>query len=343
MGHGIFRTDRFGEVRQNGRKAWHGLGEEIPEGIDVAAAFEQLGLDWETELLPVYADRVGPDGVQRILCDEHRLHVRSDTGQVLGLVTDHYVPIQNREIAAFADGLAGLDAAVVTETAGSLQNCRRVFALVRMPGTIEPAPGDEVLPYILVSSGHGGYASFAAYPTTVRVVCANTLRVSERDASKGLSFRHMGEVAQKMDLARRCLGAAQDEMGKFAKAAAALVRTNLTGALLRTYFEVVWEKSFGRIEALKDDREAYAKATQRMRDDIAEWTAGMENPAQQIASIRGTAWAALNAITEWSDHSRGRLESGGDARTASNLFGASHKTKTLALRAAVKTFAGAGA
>ncbi len=37
MAHMIMGTDRYGEVRKNGQRAWHGLGLEIEEGFGASS------------------------------------------------------------------------------------------------------------------------------------------------------------------------------------------------------------------------------------------------------------------------------------------------------------------
>lgn len=73
MAHEINNSDRFGEVRVNGKRAWHGLGVEIADGLNAVEGFKAIGLDWQTELLPVYAERMTMDGIERIEAKEHKL------------------------------------------------------------------------------------------------------------------------------------------------------------------------------------------------------------------------------------------------------------------------------
>lgn len=155
MAHEIRKTDSFAEVRSNGQRAWHGLGIEIEEGLTAVQAARRV-VGWNTELLPVYADRMTENGIERIEAEGNKLHVRSDTGAVLGMVSSSYRPVQNIEMAEFADQLLGPDAAASVETIGSLFDGRRVFVLLRMPQNIVAARGDELSTYMAVTNGHGG-------------------------------------------------------------------------------------------------------------------------------------------------------------------------------------------
>lgn len=338
MSHEIRENDRFGEVRSGGQRAWHGLGIVIPDGLTATEAFPEIGLDWETELLPVYADQLTPEGVRRIAGGDSRMHVRRDTGQVLGMVADGYKPFDNGDLAKFADALAGADAAVRVETAGSLYDNRRVFACVRLPEVIRATAEDVLSLYIVVSNGHGGFASFSCYPTSVRVVCANTLRWSEKDVAKGLKFRHTGNFEEKLKAARTCLGIAREETKKFQEQVAALVRTQLDASSAQAFMEMAWEDCFGRLDKEAMEPESFAKMLAKRDTDVATWMANLENERNSLPGIEGSVWAAFNAVTEWQDHERGRFRGvdESDARVHSNVFGTVNVAKLKVYRRALE-------
>lgn len=333
MAHGITSTDSFGEVRKNGKKAWHGLGMEIPEGLSAEDGFRQIGLNWETRLEPVYAEILG----NKVELKEHRVHVRQDTGDILGLVSDHYQKIDNLEMAKFVDALLGEDAALTLETGGSLYGGKRVFALARLPKTLEVVPGDVVKPYVCVSNGHGGFASFIGMVTEVRVVCRNTLTMAERDMSRGFKFRHMGNLDAKIAQARTLLGLANEQHLKFAEQAKALVNTDLSVGQIRDFMDAAWIRLFGELPDAVEQPEAHAKMAEKRNETIMQWLRNLENERNTLAGMRGTAWAAFNAITEWSDHQRGRFGAVADseARAHSNLFGVSNVGKVKVLQQAL--------
>ena len=342
MSHEIHENDRFGYV---GQKAWHGLGAELEAGLDAVGAFEKLGIGWRTELAPVFATVKVPDGTERdgkpvlvekqIECPDYRLHIRADNQQVLGMVSDGYQPFENMDLARFADALAGEDAAVTVETAGTLYDNRRVFVLVKLPQVVQATSEDISEQYVLVSNGHGGHASFAIYPTSIRVVCANTLRWSERDAGKGLRFRHTGQFDEKVAMARTVLGTAQKETEKFQEQVTALVETNLRGEKLTEFMRRAWEASYGKLKNLEGV--ALAKMVSKRDAQINHWLELCENERNAMDGIRGTAWSALNAVTEFHDHERGRFKEIGESagRVHSNLFGASSVAKMRTFRLAL--------
>jgi len=342
MAHEIEATDVFGEVRLNGQKAWHGLGIEIDDGLKAWPAFQQIGLDWETELMPLVCQYKNETGQKKqFKVPTHAAHIRKDTMGLLGVVGTGYKPISNKALAEFADILVEADKSVIVETAGSLRNGRQVFTLVRLPKDIAVTDEDILHQYVLVRNSHDGSAAFQVYPTSVRVVCANTLRLSERDLTRGIQFQHTGDVKKKIDHARLALGLITDQTKRFEAQVRVLAAKHLKKDEVRDYFLSVYDASFG---VVPEKDESDPKDTRRFerqiarRDAILEtWTNNMEDDRQTMVGIKGTAWAAYNAVSYYHDHQRGRFltvqESEG--RVHSNLFGTSNDCKQTAFKAAL--------
>lgn len=97
-------------------KPWHGLGTMVQEAPSSGEALVLADLDWNVIQKPIEtADGIPVPGF--------KANIRDSDGQVLGVVTDRYKVVQNREAFAFSDELLG--EGVTYETAGSLQNGRR--------------------------------------------------------------------------------------------------------------------------------------------------------------------------------------------------------------------------
>lgn len=331
MAHQIRSTDDIAFTGSRDR-IWHGIGQPIPDGLTATEAFPRIGLDWNTELAKLHATLA--DG-RTIEIANHLAHIRLDTLGELGVVSDGYQQITNKEMAEFCDRLAGMDASPVVDTAGSLYDGRRVFCLLKLP-TVIKVGADIQEQYILVSNGHGGFASFGVYPTSIRVICDNTLRWSERDAGKGIRFRHEGKIEDKIQQARVALGLALRETAQFEEQVQALANVDLSVGQQRGFMELVYDRTFG--DPMKADAEAQEKLLLKKSELCEKWMANMEDEKQLVAGIQGTAWAALNAVTQWHDHERGRFKSirESGARVHSNLFGTSHRDKGKVLRTAME-------
>lgn len=324
MAHEIEASDVFGEVRVRGQRAWHGLGVEIPDGMKAWEAFQHVGLAWETEMRPLFTNTSG--GVSMVL-ENYSAHMVVGDDRLLGVVGAGYKPISNRSLAEFADALAGAGKDVVTETAGSLRNGRCVYVLVKLPLDIEVTEEDILRQYILIRNSHDGSTSFQVYPTSVRVVCANTLRLSEKSLGKGVQFQHTGDIQQKITMAQMTLGIVTEEVKKFEAQVRLLAAKHVKAADVREYFCSVYDATQGVLPL--EDSKRYIRQLERRDALLARWEANLEHAHQAMDGVRGTMWAAYNAVSQWADHERGNLLSvyESESRVHSNLFGVAHSDK----------------
>jgi phage/plasmid-like protein (TIGR03299 family) len=336
MAHEIAENDSFGEVRAFGKRAWHGLGNEIPPELTAAEAFRHQGMDWETELCPVYC-KTGDDLEVTVPIEGHFAHVCKQDRTFLGIVTSAYKPFENMDLAKLADALVAEGVKTSVETCGTLYARKRVYVLVKMPKVIRVARGDEVETFILVSNGHGGFASLCAYPTSIRVVCANTLRWSEASLKLGGVWRHTGDLEGKIRQARLVLGLAQEETVRFEAMVKRLAAKHFDQDALDRYMDRAYDECFGKVD-LEGDAATVEKLVEKKQLVLIEWKKNIEDDRNTMAGVRGTAWAAYNAVSQWHDHQRGRFATvaESDARVHSNLFGASQDSKLRAFRTALE-------
>lgn len=163
-------------------KTWHGLETIVP-----AIEFDNSGLDWLVTERKAFMQHDG-DMVeipnQKVIC-------RQDNGLVLNISKDRYNIIQNERVwECLENALQGVNYTV--KVAGSLGNCGKVFISVGIDGKQEyVVNGDKFKNHLTFVSSHDGSMSFQVYDTAVRVVCENTLNLSQR--MKGeikLNVRH---------------------------------------------------------------------------------------------------------------------------------------------------------
>lgn len=214
---------------------WHGLGTRVEEALTSADALRIAGLDWLVEQKPIQVC-----GGNRI--ENFKANIRSTDGKVLGVVSDRYQIVQNVEAFDFTDELIGGD--VRYETAGSLQEGKKVWMLAKMPST--KVVGDDVEPYLCFSNTHDGSGAIRICMTPIRVVCNNTLNLAFSGASRQWSTRHTGDLKYKMQEARLCLELAEKYMDGLASYADRLANTTITDEqldkLLAEMFPVDEEK-----------------------------------------------------------------------------------------------------
>ena len=143
---------------------WHGLGTIVNDAPTSEDALRISELDWK-----VVQDDIFTDSDERIT--GYKANIRDTDRKILGVVSDRYKIVQNTDAFSFTDELLGQG--VRYETAGSLQDGRRVWLLARMPKEYIGG-SDEICPYLVFSNSHDGTGAVKVAITPVRVVCNNS-------------------------------------------------------------------------------------------------------------------------------------------------------------------------
>lgn len=275
--------------------AWHGLGTVIPEDVLTAVeAIELSGLGWDVELVPFYAEH--GDGV--VTSDEFRAVQRVTDGRILGVSSQLYKPVQNREAFAFADELVGSGDAKY-HTAGALKGGRVTWMLARLHKDVLVGgmESERVRTFLLLANSFDRSRSLTAAITPIRVVCANTLQMALGGAARTWSARHREGIEGKIAEAREVLGISFRYMEEFERLANTLVTEKIT---TRSFEQLLGDLIPLEVEA---DTERSAKNRAEAREAIM----GLFQNADNLGNVRGTKWAAYNAVAEYSDHhGRGR-------------------------------------
>jgi phage/plasmid-like protein (TIGR03299 family) len=272
------QIDSLMSVRQ---VPWHGLGKIVAEAPDSEAAIKLAGLDWDVVQMPIYLD-----GGK--LIENNKANVRSDNNGVLGIVTDRYKIVQNKEAFAFTDSLIS-EHEVKYETAGSLKEGRQVWMLAKMNREYEVL-GDKVDPYICLVNSHDGTGAVRALMTPVRVVCKNTLNIAIRTATRSWSTTHVGDVALKFNEAQRTLGLATTYMEQMNIEANNLFDIKITDGTFREILN----------EVLPIDK----RMNERMVNNIMFKREGITRAlrADDISKFNGTGWQVINAVSDFVTH-----------------------------------------
>jgi phage/plasmid-like protein (TIGR03299 family) len=302
----------FASFRQ---PAWHGLGEVFTEEVSTAEMLKKAKLNnWNVRLedVEIPTDFDSDKNYSFVVRDNPFTKGNKD---VLGVVGERYVPLQNEDLFDFADNL--LDNGGRWETAGSIKGGRVVFgALALERETVLDPNGvsDKINTYLLVNTSHDGSIAIQASITPVRVVCANTLNLALGNRGRGGSvkqsfkIRHTQTAQGKVAVAREALGLANAYMDEFSKMANAMIETEITKAQFDTIVDLAYP-------APKDDSKKVSITKHANKIDlINEIYVGDFNN-----TIAGTAWGALNALTERLDWHR----AGRKGQTETILSGAS--------------------
>lgn len=312
-----------------GKAAWHKLGVNVESAVNSAQAIKLAGQDFKVLKVPATWEH---GGLVR-QSDETFLLIREDTGVQLGTVGNRYQAIQNIEAYEYLDSVLEQFGAKY-ETAGSLYGGRKVWMMAHLPQQSFTLPGnDHQEAYCLFTNPHDGSGRAFAYPTSERVVCANTLRMSTKDRGKGIGIRHTGNLRAKIHDAQTALGLAVKGFEQYKENAETLITKKVNpiyyaNEVLDAVLEVTAAQAMKGADALAAAmqvteanmelaRKTLAKQIERREEILDDIIERYESARCGVNGMRGTAWSAFNAITEHADHNTIGRQKGSQANKLS--------------------------
>jgi phage/plasmid-like protein (TIGR03299 family) len=279
-----------------GAPAWHGLGQVFDKEQHITTA-EMLDMahlaNWNVRL----EELTVPDGYRSTT--KQQMVIRNnpfDNGtDVLAIVGNRYNVVQNEALFDFGDAL--LDGGADWESAGSIKNGKVVFGSLTVPKEFILDPqgaNDKTVSYLLVHTSHDGSTAVQANITPVRVVCQNTLNMALNGSKQSFKIRHSNTVDGKIALARETLGLTFAHMDNFETMAKSLFEKTLN--------DVEFDKLVKGI--YPEPETGSAKSALTVWNDKIDTIYDLYQNGQTNANITGTAWGALNALTERIDYYR---------------------------------------
>jgi phage/plasmid-like protein (TIGR03299 family) len=297
MAHMIYK-EKFLTYRQ---PAWHGLGQVIAEEIGAVEAARRIRLP-EIVTEPVVTASGLPTDYKAIIG-------RLDEGSnVYSVVSNNYHEITH------SDFIAGWDRNVQqhVETIGLLMTGAGLFLTAKLP-TFD-VKGEEVEAYIMAENWLTGTRASKIRKTPVRVVCMNTLQMSDAASVFELRIPHNGDAVLHLDKNLQEV----------------MARSTSEYLALKEVYEILASTKVGKDEASKIFKTVYpdktmpkglierASTDSDALDQLAAWERA--NGAQvehrdtcwslfdgagrgsMSAAAAGTAWGAYNAVAEYEQY-----------------------------------------
>lgn len=278
---------------------WHGQGLVVSEYPGSWAEARKLaGLEWEVLAEePSYLDGITPDGQPIYVTDgDFRRIYRSDTRKTLSYRSDTYTLITHEDMGPIVEGVVG-QTNVMWETAGSLDDGRAVWVLVRLDEPIHlPGDADTVTyPYIALTNRHDGNGGCTARATAVRIVCMNTFRAAEMEGERSgatFTFRHTKNWKDRLEQAKEAVTGARREMRQYVELATELLGYTVTAAQRELFVKafipappeaMISDRVMGNIEAARNSIRLILQS-------------------ETTASVAHTAYGLVQAAGEYLDH-----------------------------------------
>lgn len=308
-----------------GATPWHGLGRQLTQKQPIEVWQREAGMDWQIQESPVHfkADAIGHMGSIHSFPEQKVLY-RSDTKAPLSVVSNRYQIVQPREVMEFYRDLTEVSGYEL-ETAGVLKGGRKFWALARTGQNANLKGNDQVNGYLLLATSCDGTLATTATPTTVRVVCNNTLAIALDGTTRAIKVPHSTRFDARA--VKKQLGVAVSQWDEFMYRMRVLAER-----------KVQWHEAMGFFMNVLCEVTPYSKLPEVLPNEralrkVQSLYEGRGRGAT-LESSQGTAWGLLNAVTEYVDHERRARSS--EYRMDSAWFGQGAQIKQRALEAALQ-------
>ena len=323
MSHEMYEQDHAVYV---GKPAWHGLGtvvENAPTPYE-AMQLAKMGFDvvLSNPLIATYNDAI----TRLTAPSKFYATVRTDTKEVLGVVNKNYKIVQNSELFDIAGSVPGLQ----VETAGTLFNGAQSYILMKDDEWAVNG-NDEMHEYLCLMNSHNGTLSLSALPTSVRVVCNNTLTwaISEGQ-QRMIKLRHKGDIDAKILGLTEALAEWNDHKGKFRTAVQILGRKQWNKEEITNFWTDCYTMFEGEIPR---ERTSYTEEEHNSRKKamitLTGWSETFDTEQEEFGN---SAWIAANAVTNWLQNRKRRTT---EATISNKLIGDAAKNSTRVMRHAL--------
>jgi phage/plasmid-like protein (TIGR03299 family) len=328
-----------------GKIPWHGLGTYLGENNTSADVMRKAaGLDFSVAKLPAFVRT--PSGEYLPIADRFGMLASHKREAYSAVVSDRYSVFQTEGMFAFLERLRGAAGGELKfHTAGSLKGGSVVWALAQLAGSIDvrrrDGSVDTSAPFLFVSNSFDGSSAIEIASTSVRVVCWNTLSAALRGAKRGgdrFSVRHTASAEAQLKQAAAALGYASEYFAEYQQTAQTLANTPMPRVKFAAFVAQLLTGLDDERAALEKVAEAKGRSETIINNTadalIANFERGRGNRGQD-------AFDALNSVTEFVDHQRGRMGKYRDQAQRigaldraldSAAFGAGADLKTRALK-----------
>jgi phage/plasmid-like protein (TIGR03299 family) len=293
----------------------------LAERKDVTAssymeALEQGGLNYQVGLAPLYAL---VNGQHKMLDDNYGVY-RQDTGDLLhSVVGSRYSIIQQTDptLAKIADSIIKPLGATYNSV-GSLKQGNFFFVQAKLPEHWKIGNKDMINSMLTILGSHNGEKPLGIGFSNVRIVCQNTFVMALKDVTDYVSIRHTAQAEYQISQSEAILKQALDYFDQVKIKCAKYYET--------PFNDQQFNKALLQVFGKKEDEDC--TRTKKQMDKVKDLFQSGQGIG--IEALRGTAWSAYNAFTEYADHHK---EVRGGDRLTSTMIGSAFNFKAKALQA----------
>ena len=326
MSHEMYENDHALYV---GKPAWHGLGTVVENAPTTMDAMRLAKMDFGVVLSEPLVAAYGRDewGTRNTLPSKFHATVRDDTNEVLGVVNKNYKIVQNSELFEIADALPNAK----VETAGTLFNGAQSYVLMKDDEWAVNG-NDEMHEYLCLMNSHNGTLSLSALPTSIRVVCNNTLSWAiSQGSQRMIKLKHTGDISAKILSLKDALEEWKEHKTVFRSTVQQLGTKRWTSEEIQSFWMECYQMFEGEVPTARSSytEEEYSTRKKAM-STMNTFSRTFDQEVLQFG--QDSAWLAANAVTNWLQHKKRRTT---EATIANKLIGDASRDSTRVMRKAL--------
>ena len=263
------------------RTPWHQIGKDVRGAKTIKDCFDLAGMNWLVTPEKIYVGGKEVPGYQA--------NVRDSDGAVMGITSDNYKIIQNEQAFSFANEL--VKEGVSFEKAGTYgKNDSRTWLLAKLP-TDKNILGEKTNSFIVISNTFDGSGSMKVAIIPIRIACSNALNMALRRAQRKVTIEHMGNTDNKIIVAHRTLGYAEEYLTALNEEAERLQDISIRGEV---------ENYISKIIPIYENKEY----TDRQLENIKQKREGILERyyADDVVPLGDTAYRLINAVSDYATH-----------------------------------------
>lgn len=252
---------------------------DISRATNVDDALTFAGLDWDVQSKFIYDENGNP-------YDKYRANVRGTDNQLLGVVTEKYSIVQNKDAFSFVDGL--VSEGFKFDKAGSFRNGRSIWVMGSLPE--EKILGEDIANNVVFVNSHDGSSGVKVMMTPVRLICSNMMNYALREADRIWATKHTGGIFSKLEEAKYTLGLANEYMKALEEESERLAQMPITNDVIDNIFDKLFpitnNSTARRVNNINIIRDNFNYCYN----------------AADLARFKGTAYGVIQAVSDMVSH-----------------------------------------
>ena len=257
---------------------WANIGTTLNEN-NIDDVLVKAGLDYTVTANPLYTTL----NDKQIEVKSNRVIIK-DNGDVCGVVSNKYVPMQNKDAFDFIH--------YINEDIKFVKAGETKTGLVYVIGELHEMNilGDAFKTHLIFQNSHNGKYQLAMSICPLRIICSNQFNLSFKKSNATYLIRHTKNVESRMAIASETLHKISDYMSSFKEKAELFAKQKVDSTQVTKFLNYMFPEKEGMTE----------KAIIKLEDEKAKFLRAYN--AEDNQNFKGSAWGLLNGLTDYITH-----------------------------------------